>query len=165
MKAATRRWSPELLLVLAIPLAALAGGVATLHIADGDLSADGVAEGARRTAQVQQAELDPDLAAARARLSAQLRVDRARGEIRVLLPGARFAKEGLQLELLHSLHARRDLRARLQARDGGWVAALAPDAGSRWRVVLSDPRRRWRLVGTLDRGMQRLDLHPALAAP
>ena len=160
-----RWWQPELLLVLAIPLAALAGGVATLRMAAGDLSADGVAEGARRTAQVQEAELDPDLAAARAQLSAQLRVDRARGEVRIAMAHAGSAKAGLQLELLHSLHARRDLRARLQARDGAWVAALAPDAGSRWRVVLSDPRRTWRVVGTLERGADRLALRPALATP
>jgi hypothetical protein len=165
MSTKVRRWSPELLLVLAIPLAALAGGVATLRLVDGDLSADGVAEGARRTAQVQEAELDPDLAAARARLAAQLQVVRARGEVRVVLPQAGFANEGLQLDLLHSLHAKRDLHARLRPHGGAWVATLAPDAGSRWRVVLSDPRRRWRLVGTLERGAGSLALHPALAAP
>jgi len=162
---AARRWSPELLLVLAIPLAALAGGVATLRLADGDLSADGVAEGARRTAQVQEAELDPDLAAARAQLSAQLQLDRARGEVRIVLPNVGFAKEGLLLDFQHSLHAGRDLRVRLQPRDGAWVARLAPDAGSRWRVVLGDPRRRWRVVGTLERGADQLALQPALAAP
>jgi hypothetical protein len=160
-----RRWSPELLLVLAIPLATLAGGVATLRLVDGDLSADGVVEGARRTAQMQEAELDPDLAAARAQLSAQLHLDRTRGDVRMVLSDTGFAKEGLQLDLLHSLHAERDLRVRLQPREGAWIAKLAPDAASRWRVVLGDPRRRWRLVGTLERGAERLALRPALAAP
>jgi hypothetical protein len=160
-----RQWSPELLVVLAIPLAALAGGLATLRLADGDLSADGVAEGARRTAQVQEAELDPDLAAARAHLSASLRVDAARGELRVALPDASAARGGLRLDLLHSLEARRDLHARLEKRDGAWIARLAPDAGSRWRVVLTDSARRWRLVGTLERGGAGLALHPALAPP
>ena len=164
MSVHARRWSPELLLVLAIPLAALAGGVATLRLANVDLSADGEAEGARRTAQVQEAELGPDLAAARAGLSARLRVDRARGELRVQLPDA-FATQGLDLELRHSLQADRDLHARLQARGGAWVAVLAPSAAERWRLVLHDPRRRWRLVGTLERGMDRVDLRPALAAP
>jgi hypothetical protein len=165
MRANTRRWSPELLLVLAFPLAALAGGAITLRLAEGDLSADGVAEGARRTAQVQEAELDPDLAAARAHLAAQLRVDRTRGEVRVVLADPSFAKDGLQLQLLHPLRAQRDLHARMQPRGDAWVAALAPEAGSRWRVVLADPRRRWRLVGTLERGVDRLALRPALPAP
>ena len=159
------RWSPELALVLAIPLAALLGGVATLRLADGDLSADGEAEGVRRTAQVQHAELDPDLAAARARLSASLRVDAAHGEVRVQLPADGAAGAGLHIDFLHPLAAGRDLHAPLQARDGAWVARLAPDAGSRWRVVLSDARRRWRLVGTLERGEASLTLRPALAPP
>lgn len=162
---ARSRWSPELALVLAIPLAALLGGIATLRLAEGDLSADGEAEGVRRTAQVQEAELDPDLAAARARLSASLRVDAARGEVRIVLPEADAAGAGLQVDFLHALAAGRDLHAPLQARDGAWVAKLAPDAGSRWRVVLSDAQRRWRLVGTLERGQASLALHPALAAP
>jgi hypothetical protein len=159
------RFGVELLLVVAIPLCALVGGYLTLRVAEGDLSADGATEGARRTAQVQDAELNPDLVAARTHLSGSLFLDPARGEVRVLLNDATAARQGLQLELVHALHAERDLHATLQPQAGGWTALLAPDAGSRWKIVLSDSQRRWRLVGTLERGETSLALRPALAAP
>lgn len=159
---AARWWHPELALVLAIPAAALLGGIATLRMAQGDLSAE---EGVRRTAQVQVAELDPDLAAARLHLGAGLVLDRDSGQVRVRLDNAQSAPEGLRLEFVHALHARRDLHAQLHARDDAWLAASAPDPGSRWRVVLSDNAGSWRLVGTLERGATRLRLRPALAAP
>jgi hypothetical protein len=163
MKTPPRVWSPELALVLGIPLLTVLGGLATLYLAGGDLSADGEHEGARRTAQVQTADLDPDLAAARAGLSASLRVNRTSGQVRVSLPRAVATDEIIEVEFVHSLHADRDLHARLQSRGGAWVAALAPDAGSRWRVVLSDRARSWRLVGTLPRGDATMSLRPALA--
>jgi hypothetical protein len=165
MTGAARWWHPELFLVLALPVATLLGGFATLRLAQGDLSADGAAEGVRRTAQVQVAELDADLAAARRRLRAELVVERAAGGVRVRVDDAQATRAGLRLEFLHPLHARRDQVANLQSRGGDWFAAMAPDTGSRWRVVLSDPARRWRLVGTLERGASRVSLRPALAAP
>ena len=156
-------WRPELWLVLGIPLLTIAGGLVTLGLARGDLSADGAHEGVRRTAQVQTADLAPDAAAARAGLRAELRVDRASGEVRVRLPMAIAARDGVEVDFLHGLQAGRDLHARLQPREGAWVAALAPDADSRWRVVLADRERRWRLVGTLPRGGTTLSLQPALS--
>ena len=163
MSAARRGWSPELCLVVGIPLATVLGGLLTLVIVRGDLSADGEHEGAQRTAQVQTADLNPDLAAAHAGLFARLRVDRSDGQVRVWLPPAVDAHATIDLRFVHSLHAGRDLHARLQARGGAWVAPLAPDAGSRWRVVLADRARGWRLVGTLPRGDATLVLQPALA--
>jgi len=163
MKTQPRWWSPELALVLGIPLLTVVGGLATLYLASGDLSADGEHEGARRTAQVQTADLDPDLAAVRAGLSGSLRVDRRHGQVQVSLPRAIAADEVIELEFVHSLHAERDLHARLQARGGDWVTTLSPDASSRWRVVVSDRARSWRLVGTLPRGDATLALRPALA--
>jgi hypothetical protein len=158
-----RRYSPELALVLGIPLLTVLGGLATLWLANGDLSADGEHEGARRTAQMQTADLDPDLAAARAGLSASLRVDRGSGQVQVSLPRTVATDEVIELKFVHSLHAGRDLHARLRASNGAWVATLAPDAGSRWRVVLADRAHSWRLVGTLPRGGATLSLQPALA--
>jgi hypothetical protein len=155
---ARRWWKPELALVLGIPLATIVGGVATLLLVRGDLSANGEQEGVRRTAQVQTADLGPDLAAADAGLRASMQVDRDRGEVRVQLPATVAARDGLELDFVHSLQSGRDLHARLQRRDGDWVAALAPDADSRWRVVLADRGRQWRLVGTLPRGGATLSL-------
>ncbi|MEO8160065.1 MAG: FixH family protein [Arenimonas sp.] len=160
-----RWWRPELWLVLAIPAAALAGGIMTLRAVNLDLSADGATEGVRRMAQVQTAELDPDLAAARAHYTASLQIDRVRGEVRVQLAGGAAASPGLQLYFVHSLRADRDLQVPLQRRGGEWVAALAPGADARWRVALADSSRRWRLVGTLPRGGANIQLQPALSLP
>lgn len=158
----TRRWlQPELWLVLALPLATIAGGLLTLRAVAGDLSTDGAAENVRRTAQVQTAELDPDLAAARRGLSARLVVDRARGQVRVHMPAA-AAGTGMEVSFLHPLQAQLDLHAALQAREGRWSAPLSPATGSRWRVVLSDRARSWRLVGTLPAHGGELQLRPAL---
>jgi len=159
---APRWWVPELVVMIGIPAASVLGGIVTLMLATGDLSADGEHEGVRRTDQVQTADFEPDFAAARAGLHADLRVDRGRGEVSVRLPASVAAREDLELVFVHSLQSGRDLRARLQPRDGAWVAALAPDAGSRWRVVLADRDRNWRLVGTLPRGGATLSLQPAL---
>lgn len=166
MSRAPRRWlQPELWLVLAIPLASLLGGAATLRLVQGDLSTDGAAEGVQRTAQVQTANLDPDLAAAQRHLAASLRLDRADGLLHVRLSDPSAAAAGLRVELLHALHADRDLRAPLERRGNEWVAALAPDALSRWRIVLSDKPRQWRLVGQLPRGGESVQLRPAVRAP
>ena len=161
---AKRWWRPELMLVVGIPLLTIAGGAWTLHAVQGDLSADGEHASVRRTAQVQTAELAPDLEAAREGLSAQMLVDRARGEVRVSLPRGAAPRKSLQLDLLHNLSAERDLHVRLRPVAGAWVGKLDPDAGSRWRVVLSEGQR-WRLVGTLPRGGAALSLQPALAPP
>jgi len=164
MSAAPRWWVPELCLILGIPLATVLGGLLTLFVARQDLSDEGARADVKRTGQVQTADLSPDLAAARAGMSARLQVDRARGEVRVSLPPGVLAPAGIELDFVHSLHAGNDLHARLQPRDGAWVGRLAPDAGSRWRVVLGDSQRRWRLVGTLPRGSASLSLQPALAS-
>lgn len=161
----SRRLSPELLLVLAIPLAALLGGAATLRLAAGDLSVDGATEGVRRTAQVQTAELGPDLAAARRGLEAGLRVDRASGLVRIRVADAAIEGDELQLEFVHALQAERDLHVRLRRHGEEWIGAPTPAGDARWRVQLGDRARAWRLVGTLPRGASQAQLRPALAPP
>jgi hypothetical protein len=165
---------PELWLVLGIPLAALAGGVATLRAVAGDLSSDGAAEGVRRTAQVQDADLAPDLAAARRGLVAGLRIDRARGEVEVTLPPRARDALPATLAFVHHLRAGEDRRVALQPRGAGrWSAPGAPDAAVGWRVVLEGGTtfapggtpQRWRLVGALPRGAEAAALQPAIAAP
>jgi hypothetical protein len=159
-------WRPELWLVLGIPLLTIVGGLWTLVVASGsDLSDDGGHADVRRTAQVQTADLEPDFAAARAGLSAELNVDRDRGEVHVRLPRPVDARDQLQLRFVHSLQSGRDLQVRLQPRGDAWVAKLAPVAGARWRVVLADVDRQWRLVGTLPSGGATLSLRPALPPP
>jgi hypothetical protein len=170
MKSLPRWWMPELAVVIGIPAASVLGGILTLALATGDLSDDSGHTGAGGNSQMQTADVAPDLAAARVGLSAQVQLDRASGEVRVQLPPRVSAQEWIEVTFVHSLRAGDDLRARLQPRDGLWIAKLAPDADTRWRVVLagSDPRRpdqRWRLVGTLPRDGAALSLKSAVAPP
>jgi len=170
MKSMPKWWVPELAVVIGIPAASVLGGILTLAVASGDLSDDSEHTDARGNSQMQTADVSPDLAAARAGLSAQVQLERASGEVRVQLPHSVPAQEEIELSFVHSLREGDDLQARLQARDGAWVAKLAPIADARWRIVLvgSDgerPDKRWRLVGTLPRGAAALSLQPAVAPP
>jgi len=161
------RWlQPELGLVLLIPLATVIGGLWTLRLADIDDSADGLAEGARHSAQVQTADIGPDQAAARLDLRATLRVDPACGCAHLHLsdPGA-AGDDGLQLALVHRLYAARDTQLPL-ARDGvGWISPRLPTERTGWRLVLTNGARTWRLVGRLAPNARDATLIPALAAP
>lgn len=166
------RWlQPELGLVLLIPLATVIGGLWTLGLANIDDSADGLAEGARHTAQVQTADIAPDQEAARMGLRATLRIDPACGCARLRLSDPRAAGNGnLQLALVHRLYAARDLTLPL-ARDGtDWVSPRLPEGDTAWRLVLtndarSNGARNWRLVGRLAPRARAATLQPALAAP
>jgi len=165
MKPMPQWWVPELFVVIGIPAASVLGGVLTLALANGDLSDDKAHTDAGGNSQMQTADVSPDLAAARAGLWAQLQVDRARGEVRVQLPRNVPAQSTLIVDFVHSLREGSDLHARLQPRDGAWVAKLAPEAGARWRVVVADAGRHWRLVGTLPRDGKAVSMQPAVAPP
>ena len=164
------RWlQPELGLVLLIPLATVVGGLWTLRLANIDDSADGLAEGARHTAQVQTADIAPDQAASRLRLGATLRVDPACGCARLRLSDPSAAGEGgLQLALVHRLYAARDVSL-LLSRDGSdWRSARLPAGATDWRLVLTNGgyangTRGWRLVGSLPANAREATLQPALA--
>lgn len=160
-----RLLQPELWLVLLIPLATVAGGLWTLRLADIDDSADGLAEGARHTAQVQTAEIGPDQAAARLGLRATLGIEPACGCARLRLSDPRAGEQGLRLLLVHRLYAARD-RALVLTRHGDvWDSPRLPDGDRGWRLVLEDSARSWRLVGRLDRGSDASVLLPALPPP
>ncbi|CAN5168161.1 hypothetical protein BH11PSE14_BH11PSE14_11310 [soil metagenome] len=161
------RWlQPELGLVLLIPLATVIGGLWTLHLADIDDSADGQAEGARHTAQVQTAEIAPDQEASRLGLRATLRVDPACGCARLQLSDPLAAGNGaLQLALVHRLYASRDVELPLTRNGAGWNSARLPASDNGWRLVLTDAARHWRLVGRLEHDAGDTTLVPALPAP
>lgn len=161
------RWlQPELALVLLIPLGAVIGGLWTLHLADIDDSADGQAEGARHTAQVQTAEIAPDQEAARLGLHAMLHVDPACGCAQLQLSNPAAAGRGaLQLALVHRLYAARDVQLSLTRNGAGWDSARLPASDNGWRLVLTDAARHWRLVGRLDHDARDATLIPALPAP
>jgi hypothetical protein len=137
-----QRWfAPELALVVGIPLATVRGGMLTLLLVRGDLSADGEHEGVRAPRRCRPRTWRRPGRGARGPVRAPARGSRARRGARVAAAAVARTRRS-SCEFLHSLHAERDLHARLHERDGAWVAALAPDAGSRWRVVLADRAQR-----------------------
>src|SRR5512139_3898062 len=79
------------------------------------------------------------------RLGVRARIETGEGRLRVALAGA--APEALFAQLAHATRAELDQRLRLaRAAPGVYEAELPPLAAGRWRVVLEDPRREWRVV-------------------
>ncbi|HTP62886.1 MAG TPA: FixH family protein [Burkholderiales bacterium] len=73
------------------------------------------------------------------------RVERAGGEVRVVLRGAE--PPVLFLSLTHATRAGIDVRLRLErAADGSYRAALQPLAAGHWRAAVDDPLGQWRVV-------------------
>ena len=67
------------------------------------------------------------------------------GRIRVRLSGA--APEALLGHLVHATRAGHDQRVRLaKVAPGLYETAMPALPAGRWRIVLEDPRREWRLV-------------------
>jgi hypothetical protein len=79
------------------------------------------------------------------RLGVHAHAEARGGRLRVALSGA--APEALFAQLAHATRAGFDQRLRLaRAAPGVYEAELPPLAAGRWRVVLEDPRREWRVV-------------------
>lgn len=149
--------NPVVLVLLALPLATLAAGAATLWII-GRGGLDAVGEPVRRTAQVQVRDWAEDEAARRLGLSAELTLEGA--EVRLRLRG-NAPETDLVLHLEHPLEAARDRDLPLQPRGDGWTAP-AFDAGVHWRLALAPVGGGWRLVGRWEPGRTRTTLVPAL---
>lgn len=152
---------PMLWLVAGIPLATLIAGFATLSLAGGSGATDAAPEPVQRTAQVQQADLAADTAAARAGLRATLRVDAVRSSIvaRILPPPS--ASE-VTLRFVHPVLAAEDRSVTMQLRDGVWVGALPALPANDWRLQLSPSEGQWRLVGRWRAGATQAEMLPAL---
>ncbi|GIX39484.1 MAG: hypothetical protein KatS3mg128_0533 [Silanimonas sp.] len=149
--------NPVVLVLLALPLATLAAGAATLWII-GRGGLDAVGEPVRRTAQVQVRDWADDEAARRLGLSAELVLEGA--EVRLRLRG-NAPKPDLMLHLEHPLEAARDRDLPLQAWRDGWRAP-AFDPGVHWRLALAPVGGGWRLVGRWAPGAGQATLAPAL---
>jgi hypothetical protein len=79
------------------------------------------------------------------RLGVHAHAEARGGRLRVALAGA--APEALFAQLAHATRAGYDQRLRLaRAAPGVYEAELPALAAGRWRVVLEDPRREWRVV-------------------
>lgn len=156
-----RRAGLALALVIGIPLSALISGVSFLSIA-GSGGLDNVADEVQRTGRIQQTNLDADLAARAANLSAEIHVEGGRLHLR--LQGA--DPQALLLRLEHPTQAVRDRELRLEPDGaGGWQADWPEDTAD-WKLVLSPPERDWRIKGRWSQAEAgRLRLQPALRAP
>lgn len=147
-------------LVVALPAAVVAAGIATLVIAIRAGGSDAIPDDVRRTAQIQVADLGADERAQALRLSAILRVDG--GMIEVLPVGGTFARrQPLQLALRHPTRAAEDLELQLTPGGNGWVVAHGIDRGHDWRLELGPRDGNWRLRGRLPKEQHAVRLSPA----
>jgi hypothetical protein len=165
MHAATERpWyrEPMVWLVFTLPLLTIPAGLATWWIAaHGSGGNDSADAQSRRIGQMQFADLEPDLEAARRRLSAQASLQADRSRIELAIDGD--ASGTLSLELQHPADATRDQRLALESiGNGRWVAHLAPLAPDAWNLRLVSSAG-WRLSGRLERGAADFVLQPAMA--
>jgi hypothetical protein len=129
-------------ILMAAPAAAVVAGAATVWLAVG--SADGlVADDYYKQGLAINQVLALEENARR--MGVRARAEVREGHLRVALSGA--APEAVFAQLAHATRAGHDQRLRLaRAAPGVYEAELPPLAAGRWRVVLEDPRREWRVV-------------------
>lgn len=152
---------PMVWLAIALPLASIAGTIAMLAAAsDGD-GFDAVAEPVRRTGQIQQADIAPDLAARRLGLRIALLRDGNGIDVR-LVDGSADSRRPLVATLEHPTLAARDLRLVLSPDDQGWSTDAHVAVDHDWRVTLAPVDHAWRLQGRLRAHADHAELAPAL---
>ena len=140
----TKPWyrEPWPWILIAPPAAAVIAGAATVWIAVD--SADGLVadDYYKRGLAINQVLALEENAR---RLGVHARAEVREGQLRVALSGA--APEAVFAQLAHATRAGHDQRLRLApSAPGVYEAELPPLAAGRWRVVLEDPRREWRVV-------------------
>jgi hypothetical protein len=129
-------------ILMAGPAAVLLAGAVTTWIAFA--SADGVVAGDyyKRGLAINQ-DLQREKRAQQRAIEADVTL--GSGRIRVRLSGA--APEALFGHLVHATRAGHDQRLRLaQVAPGLYETEMPALPAGRWRIVLEDPRREWRLV-------------------
>jgi uncharacterized protein len=129
-------------ILMAAPAAAIVGGAVTIWLAVA--SADGlVADDYYRRGLAINQDLSLREQAGRRGIVAQATI--AAGVLRVELSGA--APEALFAQLVHATRPGHDQKLRLAPVAGGvYQAELLPLAPGRWRLILEDPRREWKIV-------------------
>jgi hypothetical protein len=151
---------PLVWLVFALPAMSVVAGLALLWFAEGPI--DAVADPVRRTAQVQDADLAPDLEAVRLALTARVRRE---GNVVEVLPiaGAFDRAASLDLMLRHPVLASEDRRVSLVPSARGWRATMVGvDDAHDWLLELAPADRRWRLRGRWQAHADHADVAPAL---
>ena len=144
MDAQTKPWYRERWpwILMSGPAAVVVAGAATIWIAYA--SADGVVAGDyyKRGLAINQ-DLQRETRAQQRAIAAEVLLES--GKIRVRLSGA--APEALFGHLVHATRAGHDQRLRLaKVGPGSYETEMPALPPGRWRIVLEDPRREWRLV-------------------
>src|SRR3546814_1698057 len=107
---------PMIWLVIALPLAAVLGGIWMMVLSSRSGSIDSVSDDVQRTGQIQTTDLGPDARAAQLKLGAVLQSEE--GVLRVSPAGGEFRRgEPLRLHVLHPYEA-----------DADQVISMTPDA-------------------------------------
>lgn len=161
--APTRQWhrNPVAWLMIAIPAATVVAGFWTLWLAASESGVDTNPDKVRRTAQVQVTSLEPDEAAARQGLSAEVSLG-ADGVLVRVLPGS--GPVAPRLQLVHPIESSLDRELVLSPHPGGWHSP-GPLAGQEaWHLRLVAADGSWRLVGRYRPGDTALRLEPAVSA-
>ncbi len=152
---------PMVWLVIALPLAAVLGGIGMMVLSSRGGSIDSVSDDVQRTGQIQTTDLGPDERAAQLKLGAVLQSEE--GVLRVFPAGGQFRRgEPLRLHILHPYEADADQVVAMQPDALGWQAEFALDASHDWNLQLGDEAGTWRLRGRLPRGQHAAHLGPAL---
>ncbi|KGQ20034.1 FixH family protein [Lysobacter dokdonensis DS-58] len=151
---------PLVWLVFSLPAMSIVAGFALLALAQGPV--DSVADPVQRTAQVQDADLSPDLEARRMGLSA--RIHRVGFVLDVIPMGAGFDRAArLDLVLRHPVAAAQDRRVALSPSVAGWSGRIDGfDDEHDWVLELAPPDRRWRLRGRWQAHAAQAEVGPAL---
>lgn len=157
---------PIVWLMVALVGAVVIGSAIMLKVAADGGPMDVVPDEVLRTGEIQHSDLGPDAAAARAGLTAVVRIDREHGTVEVFPTTGDFDHaQRLRLSLHHPTRARDDLVLELTPFDAGWRASAKPALDHDWLLQLeSGSGRDWRLRGRLLRGELAVHLQPAIAA-
>ncbi|UHQ20063.1 FixH family protein [Lysobacter sp. KIS68-7] len=154
---------PLVWLLVALPALSVVAAFALLFFAEDTI--DSVADPVQHVAQVQVADLSPDLEARRLGLAAA--VERMGDRIVVVPRTAGFDRGArLELRLHHPVREAEDRSVTLVATPDGWSGHLASlDATHDWNLELAPLDRRWRLLGRWPAHANKAPLRPSLASP
>jgi len=131
-------------ILMAGPAATIAAGAVTIWLAVS--TSDGlVADDYYKRGLAINQEIRRDQAALERGIT--VTIERRDGALRVRLAGRGAAPEALFAQLAHATRAGHDQRLRLaRVAPGLYEAELPALPAGRWRLVLEDPRREWRIV-------------------